>query len=152
MDSKNDLTVRPLEFCDVAEWERLRFLLWPDLTVGESEPFAQRIFDGDETWAIFVCESHDALVGFVEAHLREYADGCETSPVGYVEGWYVVQDQRRHGIGRRLLEAAEGWARSHGCTEMASDALIDNAVSHLAHRGNGYVEVERMVIFRKPLS
>mgnify|MGYP006185073793 CR=1 FL=1 len=32
-----------------------------------------------------------------------------------------------------LIEAAEAWARSAGYTEMGSDALLDNLVSHRAH-------------------
>jgi aminoglycoside 6'-N-acetyltransferase I len=59
---------------------------------------------------------------------------------------------RRRGVGRALLNAAEAWARDRGHTEMASDALIENAVSHAAHARAGYVEVERAVRFRKDLN
>jgi aminoglycoside 6'-N-acetyltransferase I len=50
-----------------------------------------------------------------------------------------------------LIEAAEAWARSKGCRRMASDALIDNAVSIEAHARLGYHEVERLVHFAKNL-
>jgi aminoglycoside 6'-N-acetyltransferase I len=50
-----------------------------------------------------------------------------------------------------LVEAAESWARSKGCLWMASDALIDNAVSIVAHGRLGYREVERLVHFAKEL-
>jgi len=43
-------------------------------------------------------------------------------------------------------------ARAQGYTEMASDALIANVVSHQAHKAAGYVEMERLVVFRKPLT
>jgi aminoglycoside 6'-N-acetyltransferase I len=91
------------------------------------------------------------LTGFLEASLREDADGCATSPVGYVEGWYVLPNHRLSGVGRALIEAAEDWARVRGCTEMASDALLDNTVSHQAHQRVGYAEVERAVRYRKNL-
>ena len=83
---------------------------------------------------------------------RPYADGCETSPVGYIEAWYVDTDVRRRGYGRALLEAAEAWARGRGYREMASDASLDNTVSHAAHRRVGYDEVDRVIQFRKKLS
>ena len=35
--------------------------------------------------------------------------------------------------------------------ELASDALIDNAVSHGMHRRLGFEETERVVYFRKDL-
>src|SRR5207248_1277881 len=93
-----------------------------------------------------------SLAGFVEAGTRSVADGCLSSPVGYVEAWYVDPDARQAGNGRALLKAAEDWARAQGYTEMASDALIDNLVSHEAHKRSGYVEVDRVVVFRKPLT
>jgi len=71
--------------------------------------------------------------------------------VGYLEGWYVSPEHRRAGIGRKLVQAAEDWARSKGCTEMASDAELHNTQSQQAHRRLGYEEVERIVCFRKSL-
>jgi aminoglycoside 6'-N-acetyltransferase I len=38
-----------------------------------------------------------------------------------------------------------------GCTELASDALIDNTVSHSMHRGLGFEETEIVVYFKKSL-
>lgn len=91
------------------------------------------------------------LVGFVEVSLRDWAEGCSTRPVGYIEAWYVNPSYRRTGIGRRLIEAAERWARSRGCTEMGSDAELGNEVSHCAHAALGYSEVVRLVLFCKRL-
>ena len=54
-------------------------------------------------------------------------------------------------MGRRLIEAAEQWARSRGCTEMGSDAEIANTLSHRAHAALGYEEIERVVSFAKRL-
>ncbi len=39
-----------------------------------------------------------------------------------------------------------------GCTEIASDAQIDNAISIELHKRMGYMEVERQVCFLKRLS
>ena len=93
----------------------------------------------------------DSVCGFVEAGTRSIADGCSTSPVGYVEAWYVDPDVRRGGYGRALLEAAESWAVDQGYREMASDALLENDVSHEAHKRSGYVEVDRQITYRKQL-
>lgn len=101
---------------------------------------------------VFVLERPNGLLaGYVEVGARSHADGCATSPVGYVEAWYVDPDARRAGHGRGLLTAAEEWARKRGYSEMASDALIDNDVSHHAHERAGYEVVDRVVNFRKSL-
>lgn len=111
------------------------------------------IMGDPERNSVIVHERPDgALGGFIEIGRREYADGCTTSPVAYVEGWYVDDDLRREGIGRALLGAAEEWARARGFNEIASDAVLDNAISIAAHRALGFDEVERAVHFRKSLN
>ncbi len=87
----------------------------------------------------------------MEVSLRNYAEGCDTSPVGYVEGWYVDPDLRRGGVGALLVQAAEAWALEQGCTEMGSDCYLENEVSRLAHTALGYQEVERLIHFEKRL-
>jgi hypothetical protein len=91
------------------------------------------------------------LCGFVETSLRSQAEDCQSSPVGYVEGWYVDPDVRKRGIGGSLLAVAESWAVGHGCREMASDTEFANEISRKAHLGLGYEETSRLVHFRKPL-
>ena len=34
-------------------------------------------------------------------------ESATSTPVGYLEGWYVVPDHRRKGIGAALIDAAE---------------------------------------------
>jgi aminoglycoside 6'-N-acetyltransferase I len=92
------------------------------------------------------------LLGFVEVGLRSHAEACDPShAVGYLEGWYVAEDWRGRGLGRRLLSAAEEWARRNGCVEMASDAWIENNRSQRAHEACGYKEVDRCVHYHKRL-
>ena len=91
-------------------------------------------------------------VGFVEASLRfDHVNGCDTSPVAFIEGVYVRPDWRRGRIARALCEAVESWGAGAGCREMASDALITNTVSHAFHAAVGFEETERVVFFHKAL-
>jgi aminoglycoside 6'-N-acetyltransferase I len=93
-----------------------------------------------------------SLCGFVEVGERTYADGCDTSPVAYVEGWYVDAEYRRQHIGARLVEAAEDWARDRGYRELASDTQVENTISQAAHHRLGFEETERLIAYRKVLS
>lgn len=130
----------------------MRAALWPDEPTAATDPDMRAWHDRPDA-RVFVAERPDgSLCGFVEVGTRPYAEGCDTSPVGFIEGWYVDPDVRRHGYGRALIHAAEEWARSSGYTEMGSDALLDNLVSHRAHERLGYTEVERLVAFRKSLT
>jgi len=113
-------------------------------------PDADEPFGADVVW--FVIDRGDGrLGGYVEVGTRPYAAGCDTSPVAYVEAWYVDEDLRRQGLGGRLFAAVENWARAHGHTELASGSLIDNGTSIAAHKSLGFTEVERQVHFAKRL-
>jgi len=91
-------------------------------------------------------------LGFIETSTRvDYVNGTSTSPVGFIEGLYVIDAARFQGIGRMLVQAGERWARERGCREMASEALIGNESSHAAHLSLGFHETERVVYFRKDL-
>ena len=135
----------------VPEYARLRKCMWEIDPALNNEEVEQIVADADD-WAVFIASAEGgAGVGFIEVWLREYAEGASSSPVGYVEGWYVEPDFRCRGIGRMLIEAGEDWARSRGCTEMASDTEVDNAGAIHAHQHLGYTEVSRNVHFLKEL-
>jgi len=145
------MRVRAYRDADWSEWLRLSQALFPHSGPEEHEPDMRRFRERDDA-AVFIAERPDGSVcGYVEVGARPYVDGCDTSPVGYIEAWYVDADMRRDGYGRALLQAAEQWARGRGYREMGSDALLDNTVSHQAHERSGYVEVDRVVQFRKIL-
>lgn len=135
----------------------MRALLWPESSYEEHRaelemgPLALCQPDFPMEWLVAEDESGE-LIGFLEVGLRSHADGCDTRhPVGYVEGWFVREEHRRKGIGKALLRAAEDWARARGSGEMASDALVDNALSQTAHAALGFEITDRCVLFRKKL-
>jgi aminoglycoside 6'-N-acetyltransferase I len=156
------IRVRPATKRDAAAWLELRRSLWPEngghdhakddhaqevarYFAGELKiPLAVLLADADE-------EDGARIVGFAELNIRPYAEGCTTDQVGFLEGWFVVPEARRRGVGRALVRAAEDWARSQGCTEFASDTLADNDISAAAHRALGFEEIEVIRCFRKDL-
>ena len=145
------MKIRAYRDADWSEWRRMTIALFPEYSAEELER-GMREFRARSDADVFVAEREDgSLAGYVEVGSRSYADGCDTSPVGYIEAWYVDPDVRRTGYGRALLEAAEDWARRQGYSEMGSDARLDNELSHAAHRRAGYAEVDRVVQFRKAI-
>jgi aminoglycoside 6'-N-acetyltransferase I len=148
------MNIRALRGADRAEWLRMRRALWPasgdDEHASETEAFLR---SGAGPVAVFVADrgAEGTLGGFLEMGLRSHAEGCRSSPVPYIEGWYVDPDLRRRGVGEALVEAAEAWARERGHTEIASDTAPDNEVSLAAHDRLGFAVTDRMVCFRKEL-
>jgi aminoglycoside 6'-N-acetyltransferase I len=145
-------SVREFEAADWQEWQRMRCALWPDASAAEHAADMDAWLLRSDTVVVVCARASGGLCGFAEAGSRLYADGCRTSPVAFLEGWYVDAGSRRSGIGRALLEAVEAWARARGFQELASDALLDNHPSHRAHEHLGFIEVERAVRYRKSLA
>jgi len=143
--------VRPAGLSDADAVARLRHALWPDGSEAEHRREIERFFVGGQTAAVLVAEDPSGLLGFAELSIRPYAEGCETDRVGFLEGWFVRPEARHRGIGRKLVAAAEAWARSFGCTEFASDAEADDAPSAAAHRALGFSDVGLIRCFRKSL-
>lgn len=147
------MEIRPLQLTDAAAWSAMRSALWPgseSVHKAEVERFFQHPLKTPQ--AVFVAEQEgQGLVGFAELSIRNYAEGCITDHVAYLEGWYVKPSYRGLGIGRRLVETAENWGREQGCTEFASDAEVDNQISAKAHQACGFEEVEVVRCFRKVL-
>ncbi len=145
-------SIRPLDESDLPEWLRLRMLLWDESSEDDQKAEMVDIIEHADSQLVVVADTGNGrLAGFLEASIRSYVEDCDTDHVGYLEGWYVEEDFRQHGIGTNLVEYAEKWARQKGCTEMASDAEIDNSVSLQAHLRLGYEETSRLVHLRKEL-
>jgi GNAT superfamily N-acetyltransferase len=135
---------------DWSEWLRMSRALFPALSDADKLEMQATLARADV--AVFVLERDEgSLGGFVEVGTRSISDGCDTSPVGYIEAWYVDPDLRRSGHGKSLLDAAESWSASRGYREMGSDALLENHVSHSAHKAAGYEEVDKVVVYRKTI-
>jgi aminoglycoside 6'-N-acetyltransferase I len=149
--------VRAAQLPDCGRLAQMAFALWPESSIEEhAQELKDRLADGTPgtlPLIYFVAEVQpNGLIGFLEAGLRSHADCCDPAhPVGFIEGWYVEPEFRRRGIGRSLVAAAENWARSQGCKEMASDTGIENEASQQSHEALGYQPVSRSVNFRKRL-
>lgn len=147
--------VRALTAADGPAWLRMRQALWPEDDSGSHAGEIEQFFAGRLKTPLAVLlafEVDSAVLGFAELSIRAYAEGCVTDRVAYLEGWYVVPEARRRGVGGALIRAAEDWAREQGCTEFGSDGLIDNEVSAAAHKAMGFEETERIRCFRKELA
>ncbi|HET9907060.1 MAG TPA: GNAT family N-acetyltransferase, partial [Anaerolineales bacterium] len=125
--------IRRATAADKPEWLRMRQGLWPDAPIEYLDYDLDEIL-GDPDQAVFIAAQADGKpVAFIETGLRSHVEGCETSPVGYIEAWYVDPHVRGQKLGREMMRTAEQWAREKGMSEMASDTWLENEVSIAAH-------------------
>lgn len=148
------IEVREVTPEDRDAWLVMRVALWPDGSRDEHRDEIERYFAGTlvrRPYVVWIGWSGQQPIGFVEASIRDYAEGCTSDRVAYLEGWYVHDQYRRHGVGRALVHRCESWATTEGCTEMCSDVELQNGISERAHVALDFQEVARAIHFRKRL-
>lgn len=115
-----------------------------------TEEFSESI--RNENSAFFIKFDDEKPIGFAEAGLRfDYVEGTDSSPVGYLEGIYVLPEYRRKGFACALVYECEKWAKSKNCTEFASDCELNNINSLNFHKKIGFTEANRIICFVKNL-
>ncbi len=123
---------------------------------GSDDPEALKqefnVFLQDDQVQIFVAEEDSTVIGFAQCGLRrDYVEGTDTSPVGYLEGIFVEPFHRNKGIARTMLKQCESWAKEKGCSEFASDCELCNETSLAFHLRMGFIEANRIICFKKDL-
>ncbi|KTF36691.1 aminoglycoside 6'-N-acetyltransferase [Xanthomonas translucens] len=140
-------SIRAAAAADLRAWAALRMALWPD----ERDAFGgvAEALQREDAANFLAFAGAGYAIGFADVTLRQdYVNGTDSSPVGFLEGWYVVPEWRGRGVGRALLRQVQDWTCAQGCSELASDALLDDAAAQAAHRACGFEESERVVYFR----
>jgi ribosomal protein S18 acetylase RimI-like enzyme len=95
---------------------------------------------------VFVAEADGEPVGFVQFRVESgvYEQSVER---GFVDNLYVRPPYRDHGIGTRLLNAAEGALGARGVERVALSVLAVNDAARRFYERRGYgshrVELER---------
>lgn len=148
-----DMQVRHCEASDLADWVDLRLQLWPGDHAEEFFAEARDILERSQRFGAWLARDEQGrALGLAEASVRsDYVNGTQGSPVLFLEGIHVHEDSRRQGVARALVSAVQSWGIARGCVDFASDAALDNTVSHALHRALGFVETERVVYFRKSI-
>lgn len=136
---------------DIETIAALSHLLWQSGGLREYEEEVRMIISSPDS-ELFVSVENESSVGFAYCHLRvDYVEGTSSSPVGYLEGIYVLPEYRNGGHGAALVEACERWAKSCGCEEFASDCELGNDSSASFHAALGFTEANRIICFAKRL-
>lgn len=143
--------IQKAENKDLLTLAKLACQLWPHHTVEKMEAEMGAIFEQPDA-AFILAFDGETPIGFAQCQLRhDYVEGTDSSPVGYLEGIYVMEIYRHNGIAKQLLHACEAWAKEKGCKEFASDCELDNSQSLQFHLNVGFEEANRIICFTKKL-
>ena len=146
-----NLTIYKAKKEDALTVAGLAIQMWEDNVLEELAAEFAELMKSPEA-VVFLGEVGGQAIGFAQCQLRrDYVEGTESSPVGYLEGIYVEAAFRQRGAAKALLTACEAWAKDRGCREFASDCELGNAESLRFHLGVGFREANRIICFTKKI-
>lgn len=141
-------SVRLARPCDCNAMADLARQLGYDCTGEEVRERLRQMQDSSQ-YAVYVAELRGGqIAGWIGAYLFR---SIETSSCAEINGLVVDQNVRSRGIGRRLLNTAEEWARQIGCATVSVRSNIKRDRAHRFYETNGYEHVKTQKEFRKSL-
>ena len=102
--------------------------------------------EGDHT--ILVASLGGEVVGWGESAVCRHV---QSEPYALLTGLVIRDGVRSGGVGRRLCEAIEAWARSRGVGRMVVTSRSVRERAHRFYLRGGYTEVKMSKVFEKAL-
>ena len=141
------MTIRGAQPGDAAELARLSIQLGYALTVDEmSERLA--VLLPNERHYTAVAVSGSRLLGRLHV---EHSSSIEEGERAELKGLVVDADARRGGVGRKLVEVAESWARSRGLRFLIVRSNVVREIAHPFYVALGYSREKTQHYYRKAL-
>jgi GNAT superfamily N-acetyltransferase len=96
--------------------------------------------------AVFVADQAGRIVGWVHVHERVF---LYVPPFAEIGGIVVDEAHRGEGIGKRLMERCEQWAKKAGYGEIRLRSGGTRKKAHAFYRGIGYENIKWQEVFRR---
>lgn len=88
--------------------------------------------------AVFVAEDNGKLIGFATLSIRDVIR--YPNPVGELDELFVLEEYRRQGVAKQLMEEIESAAKKHNCCRMFINSRFESEASHHFYVKIGYTK------------
>jgi GNAT superfamily N-acetyltransferase len=146
-EGESRLTIRAARREDAPALAPLAGQLGYRSTTAQVEKRLSYLLDHPED-AVFVGETEGWVIGWV--HVGVYVT-VESDAAGEIRGLVVDAGHRGGGVGRRLMERAEEWARERGLGTMRVRSNVVRDEAHAFYQRLGYTIAKTQHAFRKKL-
>jgi len=146
--AKNDFVVRKAKSSDAARVAELSGILGYPVDRENMQRRLERIGDREEH-VVFVADISGEVVGWIHGAEHEF---LVAGRIGEICGLVVAEGQRTSGVGRRLVEAVEEWARGRGLDQVSVRSNVARTESHPFYEKVGYTRLKTQHVYRKSLA
>jgi GNAT superfamily N-acetyltransferase len=141
------LSIRPARRSDADDIARLTTQLGYDVVTSDVGARLERILARpDQAFFIAAIDGHAA--GWLHVAVAEYV---EAERFVVVAGLVVDSRHRRQGVGTALVQHAEQWAATQGCSIVRLWSTSTRAGAHRFYERLGFTNVKTQFSFVKPL-
>lgn len=144
----NEVVVRKAKATDAACVAELSGILGYPVERAAMQRRLERSGEHDQH-VVFVAETGGKIVGWIEGAEHEF---LVSDRIGEICGLVVAEGQRTSGVGRRLVEAVEQWARGRGLDQVSVRSNVARKESHPFYERIGYERYKTQHAYRKSLT
>jgi GNAT superfamily N-acetyltransferase len=145
MDSIN---IRKAALTDAAAVTELSAQLGYPTSVGQLQNRLSAILNSNEHTVFVACLSEGNVIGWIHVFLTQRV---ESNPFAELGGLVVSEHYKRKGVGKRLLAAAEEWARQKGLLKLRVRSRIQRNDARAFYEHMGFSISKDQHVFEKPL-
>lgn len=99
---------------------------------------------------VFRATVDDEIVGFLACRIRNLPPYFGGFQVGFVSEVHVREANRRHGVGRKLSDAALVWFREQGIDRVELQVVVSNVGAIEAYRRLGWQGELYQMVWQRP--
>lgn len=131
---------------DAVELARLASQLGYPSSVHEIEARLARILGSADDYVLVAEDSSGELFGWIHGSLSQLLESDYRVEIG---GLVVDERYRRIGLGRRLVESVESWARECGAAELSVRCREERTEAHAFYESLSFRQTKTQRVFRK---
>ena len=100
----------------------------------------------DKNSVIFIAEQNSIVTGFIQVSIRST---IESGEMAEITGLVVDESFRGKGIGKSLVQKAEGWAKLKKQNILRVRTNVIRTETHVFYKNIGFEEKKKQTVFQK---
>lgn len=92
-----------------------------------------------DAYCTLVAEDNGQLVGYIAGTVKTREDKV-LDKAGYISNWYVNDEYRNKGVGKKLWDGLLGYFKEQQCTHLLLDIWAENTTAHATYKRMGFIE------------